>query len=73
MTTWRYLCVFVAEEHHAWVSKNLPTELHTETLAALLTEVGAQGWELVSLTPAIGTGENLRITEFWATFKQPQA
>jgi len=72
MTIWRYVCIFVAEEHSVWVRKNLPAQVRADTLAALFTEIGAQEWELVSLIPAIGTGENQRVTEFWATFKQPQ-
>ncbi len=71
--TWAYSSVFIAEERHKWVTKNAATPREADTLEALLNLLGAQGWELVALTPALGPRDGYPVTEFWAIFKRPQA
>jgi len=71
--TWTYSAVFIAEEHHKWVTKSsTPQPLEADSLAGLLNLLGGQGWELTALTPALGPRDGYPVTEFWAIFKRPQ-
>ena len=70
--SWAYRTVFLAEERHRWIAKNLAQQLEADSLEGLLNQLGGQGWELAALTPALGPRDGYPVGEFWAVFKRPQ-